>query len=92
MIKSFKHKGLRIFYETGSTEGIRADHAKKLARILSFLDKAKSPDDVAIPGWNLHPLKGDLAQYWSITVNGNWRIVFRFIDADVELVNYVDYH
>lgn len=92
MIKSFQHKGLRVFYETGSTKGIRADHAKRLARILPLLDRATAPVDVDLPGWRLHPLKGERAEFWSITVSGNWRVIFRFVDTDVELVDYLDYH
>ncbi|EKZ3179254.1 Killer protein [Pseudomonas aeruginosa] len=92
MIKSFQHKGLRVFYETGSTKGIRADHAKRLARVLPFLDRAAAPADVDFPGWRLHQLKGDMAGYWSITISGNWRVVFRFVGTDVELVDYLDYH
>lgn len=92
MIKSFQHKGLRLFFETGSTKGIRADHAKRLGRILPMLDRASAPADVDLPGWRLHPLKGDRAEFWSITVSGNWRVIFRFVDTDVELVDYLDYH
>ncbi|HBP5001883.1 TPA: Killer protein [Pseudomonas aeruginosa] len=92
MIKSFQHKGLRVFYETGSTKGIRADHAKRLARVLPFLDRAAAPADVDFPGWRLHQLKGDMAGYWSVTISGNWRVVFRFVGTDVELVDYLDYH
>lgn len=92
MIKSFQHKGLRAFYETGSTKGIRVDHAKRLARVLPFLDRATAPADVDLPGWRLHQLKGDLAGYWSITISGNWRVIFRFVGTDVELVDYLDYH
>ncbi|HBO6064777.1 type II toxin-antitoxin system RelE/ParE family toxin [Pseudomonas aeruginosa] len=92
MIKSFQHKGLRVFYETGSTKGIRADHAKRLARVLPFLDRAAAPADVDFPGWRLHQLKGEMAGYWSITISGNWRVVFRFVGTDVELVDYLDYH
>jgi proteic killer suppression protein len=92
MIKSFQHKGLKAFYETGSTRGIRADHAKRLARLLPFLDRASGPADVDLPGWKLHPLKGDLTTFWSVTISGNWRVIFRFVDSDVELVDYLDYH
>jgi len=92
MITSFRHKGLRVFFETGNTRGIRAEHAARLARILSFLDRAAIPDDVDLPGWRLHPLKGALAGFWSITVNSNWRVVFRFVGSDVELIDYLDYH
>ena len=76
MIVSFRHKGLRIFFESGSTKGIRADHAKRLSRMLSFMDRANEPADLDIPGWRLHPLKGELEEFWSLTVNGNWRVTF----------------
>jgi len=92
MIKSFQHKGLRGFYETGSTRGIRADHAKRLSRILQFMDRATLPGDLDLPGWRLHPLRGELAEFWSLSVSGNWRVVFRFIGSDIELIDYLDYH
>lgn len=92
MIKSFQHKGLRGFYETGSTRGIRADHAKRLSRMLQFMDRAAAPTDLDLPGWRLHPLKGELAEYWSLSVSGNWRVIFRFAGADIELIDYLDYH
>ena len=92
MIKSFQHKGLRLFYETGSTRGIRADHGKRLARMLQFMDRAQVANDLDIPGWRLHPLKGELDGYWSLGVSGNWRVIFRFIGSDIELVDYLDYH
>ncbi|WP_184589536.1 type II toxin-antitoxin system RelE/ParE family toxin [Pseudomonas nitroreducens] len=92
MIISFRHKGLQAFYETGTTRGIRSDHARRLARMLPFLNNAASPADVAIPGWRLHPLKGSLDGFWSLTVSGNWRMIFRFLGSDVELVDYLDYH
>ncbi|WP_154992860.1 type II toxin-antitoxin system RelE/ParE family toxin [Pseudomonas silesiensis] len=92
MIKSFQHKGLRVFYETGSTRGIRTDHAKRLSRMLQFMDRAQAPGDLDLPGWRLHPLRGELAEYWSLSVSGNWRVIFRFIGSDIELVDYLDYH
>ncbi len=92
MIVSFRHKGLEQLYRTGSKKGVQATHVPKLLRILSLLDVAQGPDDLAIPGFRTHPLKADLAGHWSIWVNGNWRITFRFIDSDVELVDYQDYH
>ena len=92
MIKSFQHKGLKAFFETGSKAGIQAQHAPKLARILSRLDVAKSAPDVNIPGWRLHPLTGDLDGYYGVTVNGNWRVIFKFENEDVILVDYLDYH
>ncbi len=92
MIKSFQHKGLRVFYETGSTRGIRSDHAKRLARMLPFMDRAVGPDDLDLPGWCLQPLKEEFAGYWSLTVSGNCRVIFCFIGPNIELVDYLDYH
>jgi proteic killer suppression protein len=63
-----------------------------LARLLTFLNQAAGPDDLDLPGWRLHPLKGELAGFWSLTVNGNWRVIFRFTGVDVELLDYLDYH
>lgn len=92
MIIGFRHKGLEAFYRNGSRRGIQAAHAKKLGMILAMLDVAKEPQDLSQPALRLHPLKGDLKSHWSIWVNGNWRVTFRFAGADVELVDYQDYH
>lgn len=92
MIKSFKHKGLRRFFETGSTSGIQPKHAAKLKNQLLLLDSAKKPQELNIPSWRLDPLTGDLQGHWSITVNGNWRITFRFEDENAYVVDYQDYH
>ena len=92
MIRTFKHKGLRAFFQTGTTKGIRADHAKRLVQILGLLNLAMNANDMDVPGFDLHPLRGNLFEYWSVSVNGNWRIIFRFIENDVELVDYLDYH
>jgi toxin HigB-1 len=92
MIIGFAHKGLEIFYNTGSTRGIQPAHASKLARILQTLDAATNPSGMDLPGFKLHPLKGQLKGAWSVWVNGNWRVTFRFHGADVELVDYQDYH
>ena len=92
MIVSFRHKGLENFYRTGSTRGIQAAHASKLRRILGLLDVAQRRQDMNVPSFKLHPLKGDLAGHWSVWVNGNWRMTFRFVESDVELVDYQDYH
>lgn len=93
MIVSFKHKGLEDFYNTGTTKGIQTAHSAKLRRILALLDVAAIPLDMDLPGYRLHELKGNLKGYWSVTVNGNWRVTFRFLNnRDVELVNYLDYH
>jgi proteic killer suppression protein len=92
MIKSFKHKGLEKFYASGSTKGIQANHAKKLRMQLAVLDTAQTIEDIDIPGYQLHQLKGSLKGLWSITVNANWRITFEFTDGNVYIVNYEDYH
>ena len=92
MIKSFKHKGLEKFYESGSTKGIQAKHAKKLRMQLIALDTAYHIEDLDIPGYRLHQFKGSLKGMWSITVNANWRITFEFTDGNIYIVNYEDYH
>jgi proteic killer suppression protein len=96
MIKTFRHKGLQSglqsFFETGSKAGIQPHHASKLARQLARLDIAKTADDMNVPGWRLHPLVGDLAGHFSIFVNGNWRVTFKFEGDDVVLADYQDYH
>jgi proteic killer suppression protein len=92
VIVGFRHKGLEAFYRAGSTRGISAAHAAKLSRILAALDAASQPAELGLPGLKLHPLKGAMKGHWSVWVNGNWRVTFRFDSADVELVDYVDYH
>lgn len=92
MIKSFKHKGLQKFYETGSTAGIQPAQSQKLRMRLTALDTATILNDIDLPGFRLHPLKGDLQDSWAIDVNKNWRLTFKFVDGDVYIVNYEDYH
>lgn len=92
MIKAFRHKGLKDFFENGSKAGIRPDHASKLSRLLLRLDIAKRPADMNLPGWRLHALEGELAGHYSVTVNGNWRLTFMFDGEDAVLVDYQDYH
>ena len=92
MIKTFAHKGLEAFFTAGSKAGIQPAHAAKLRRQLAQLDQAAAARDMNLPGWGLHPLKGDLAGFWSVWVNGNWRLTFRFEDGDAILVDYRDYH
>lgn len=92
MIKSFEHKGLQAFFETGSKAGIQPHHAPKLARQLARLHTAKAPEDMNLPGWGLHPLTGHLSEHYSISVNGNWRLTFRFDNGHAALVDYQDYH
>lgn len=92
MIKSFKHKGLQKFYETGKTTGIQTEHKKRLKLQLIALDTATVIDDMGIPGFKLHPLKGQRKGIWSISVSGNWRLTFEFEDGNVYILNYEDYH
>lgn len=92
MIISFKHKGLRQFFLTGSTAGIQPKHAAKLNLLLTTLNVAETIQMMNVPGWDLHPLKGDLLGHWSVKVNGNWRLTFKFENGDVEIVDYQDYH
>lgn len=92
MIKSFKHKGLKRFYETGSARGIQAKHEKRLRMQLAALDTIKEINDLDIPGYKLHPLKGDRKGIWAITVNGNWRLTFEFSDGNAYVLDYEDYH
>ena len=92
MIKSFSHKGLKNFFETGSKKGIQPEHATKLERMLDRLDASTCPNDMNLPGYRLHQLKGDLREMWSVTVNGNWRMTFYFEGNDAFLVDYMDYH
>ena len=92
MIVSFRHKGLEAFFRTDSKRGIQPAHARKLGMILDALDAAQAPAELSLPAFKLHELKGNLAGHWSIWVNGNWRVTFRFTGSDVELVDYQDYH
>lgn len=92
MIKGFRHKGIKKFFETGSKKGIQPGHAEKLSRQLTVLNEADKVDDMDFPGWDLHPLKGNLKDHWSISVNGNWRMIFMFDNGDAWLVDYQDYH
>lgn len=92
MIIGFRHKGLERFFSSGSTRGIQPAHARKLEMILSILNAAQQPADLNLPAMRLHQLKGNLAGHWSVWVNGNWRITFRFVGSDIELVDYQDYH
>jgi proteic killer suppression protein len=92
MIKSFKHKGLRRFFETGSTAGIQANHSRRLRIQLAALDTAQVIEDLNLPGFRLHTLKGSRDGVWSISVSGNWRVTFEFVDGNAFLLDYEDYH
>lgn len=92
MIKSFRHAGVEKFFKTGSKAGIIPAHAEKLANRLQLLNFAKSPADMNMLGWGLHPLVGDLKGHWAVKVSGNWRLTFAFEKEDAVLVDYQDYH
>jgi proteic killer suppression protein len=92
MIESFRHKGLRRFFETGDARGINAEHAERLTVLLAHLDDATTIEDINVAGLRLHALIGDLKGLWSITVRANWRITFKFDDGHVRDVDLVDYH
>jgi proteic killer suppression protein len=92
MIKSWRHKGLKLFYETGSTAKINSKHADKLHDILQALDVATKPEQMNFPGLGLHKLKGDLKGFYALQVSGNWRLTFTFEGQDAVLIDYQDYH
>lgn len=92
MIQSFRNKGLRKFYESGSAAGIQTHHAKRLKFLLIALDTSQTIEDMNIPGFRLHPLKGEAKGRWSVWVNGNWRLTFEFKDGHAFVLDYEDYH
>lgn len=92
MIKSFRHKGLRKFYEAGSITGIQSSHNSRLRMIMAALDTSMKTSDMDIPGFRLHPLKGKLKGRWSVSVSGNWRVTFEFRDGNAYILDYEDYH
>lgn len=92
MIKSFRHKGLRAFFESGSKQGIQAKHASRLNLQLAIIDSATVVEDIRVPGFELHELAGDRKGTWSIRVNGNWRVTFAFVDGNAYVLDYEDYH
>ena len=92
MIRSFRHKGLRLLFEAGNSRGVLAAHAQRIVDILDLLNAAAKPGDMNFPGSFLHPLKGKLKGSWAVRVSGNWRIIFRFEKGDAFDVDYLDYH
>jgi proteic killer suppression protein len=92
VIRTFRHDGLERFFRTGSKAGIRPEHATRLRLQLGKLDAATSAVDMNVPGWDWHPLSGELAGHWAVKVNRNWRLTFRFEGTDAVLVDYLDYH
>lgn len=92
MIRSIRHKGLKRFYESDDKRGVITEHIAKLRDILARLDAAGTSADMDLPGFRLHPLKGDFQGFWAVTVRANWRVVFRLSEGDALDVDYVDYH
>ncbi|MFM6974902.1 MAG: type II toxin-antitoxin system RelE/ParE family toxin [Agromyces sp.] len=92
MIKSIRHKGLRTFYETGNVRGIRPEHAERLRTRLTALDSAMEISDMELPGFGLHPLAGQMAGRWSVSISGNWRLTFEFHGGNAHVLEYEDYH
>lgn len=92
MIKSIRHKGLKNLFYKSNPSGVQADHVNRLKNLLALLNAAETVDNMAFPGSQLHPLKGQLKNHWSVRVSGNWRLTFKFIDGDAYIVDYQDYH
>jgi proteic killer suppression protein len=92
MIQSFRHKGLKRLYEEDDPRGVPAEHLTKLRNILARLDAAGSAEDMNLPGFNLHTLKGPLHGLIAVTVRANWRVIFRFVEGHAYEVDYLDYH
>jgi proteic killer suppression protein len=92
MIRSIRHRGLRRLYEDNDPCGVLAEHAEKLRDILARLDTTRVVTDMDLPGFRLHPLRGNLRGYWAVTVRANWRVIFRFAEGEASEVDYVDYH
>jgi toxin HigB-1 len=92
LIRSIRHKGLKRLYEDDDPRGVIGEHAEKLRDILARLDVASAAADMDLPGFRLHPLKGQLKGFWAVTVRANWRVIFRFVERDALDVDYVDYH
>ncbi|MGA2794719.1 MAG: type II toxin-antitoxin system RelE/ParE family toxin [Roseiarcus sp.] len=92
MIVSFRHRGLKQLFEDDNPRGVNAEHVRKIKQILAFLDAAQTVADLDVSTLRLHPLKGDLKGFWSLTVRANWRIICRFEDGKASDVDLVDYH
>jgi len=92
VIRSIRHKGLKRLYEDDDPRSVIAEHAARLRDILARLDAAGTAADMDLPGFRLHPLKGDFRSFWAVTVRANWRVIFRFAEGDALDVDYVDYH
>jgi toxin HigB-1 len=92
LIRSIRHKGLKRLYEDDDARGVIAEHVEELRDILARLDATTMVSDMDLPGFRLHPLKGEMKGFWAVTVRANWRVIFRFADGDAFDVDYIDYH
>ena len=92
MIRTFRHRGLRRLYERGEPSKVRADQVDRIALALADLDVGDKSSDLDLPGYRLHPLRGNLRGFWSISISANWRIIFRFMEGDAYEVDLIDYH
>ena len=92
MIRSFRHKGLKLLFDKGDRRKVQSDYADKIERILARLEESSEVGNMDLPGFRLHPLKGDLSGFRSVTVSGNWRLIFRFEGGHASDVDLVDYH
>ncbi len=92
MVKKFKHEGLKKLFETGSSIGVNPDHVQRIRKVLALLETSETPEDMDLPGLNLHQLKGDRKGTRSVVISGNWRITFKLENGDAFDVNYEDYH
>jgi proteic killer suppression protein len=91
-IRSFRHKGLKRFFEKVSLAGIQAKHAARLRLVLGRLNVAVGPQDMDLPGLDMHRLHGQRSKTWAVKVSGNWRVTFEFVEVDADQVDYEDYH
>ena len=92
MIRNFRHKGLKRLFEEGERKGIRPDLVDKVENVLFVLNRARTPDDMNLPGFRPHPLKGERKGFWAVTVRANWRVVFRLDGGHAADVDLLDYH
>ena len=92
MIKSFRHRGLKALYDGRTSRRVAPEHVDKLRDILAVLDRSRRPQDMDLPGFRPHPLRGELQDHWAVSVSENWRITFRFEDGEPAEVDYMDYH
>jgi toxin HigB-1 len=92
VIKSFRHRGLQALYEGRTARRVAPEHLARLRDVLAVLDRSANPEDMRLPGFRLHPLAGERRGHWAVSVSGNWRVTFRFVDGDAAEVDYVDYH